>query len=62
MELGYSYWKDDGWYVGCLDDYPEYTTQGETLEEFEDMLRSLYEDIQTFDFAFVRHHGKLQIA
>ena len=53
MELGYSYWKDDGWYVGHLDDYPDYTTQGETLEEFEDMLRSLYEDIQTFDFSFI---------
>lgn len=62
MELGYSYWKDDGWYVGYLDDYPDYTTQGETLEEFEAMLRSLYEDIQTFDFSFVQHHGKLKIA
>ena len=47
MELDYTYWKDDGWYVGHLDDYPDYTTQGETLEEFEDMLRSLLEDIQT---------------
>ncbi|MDR0447437.1 MAG: type II toxin-antitoxin system HicB family antitoxin [Treponema sp.] len=45
MELDYTYWKDDGWYVGHLDEYPEYTTQGETFEEFEDMLRSLYEDI-----------------
>ena len=54
MELGYTFRKDDGWYVGHLDDYPDYTTQGETLEEFEDMLRSLYEDIQTFDFSFVR--------
>ena len=62
MELGYTFWKDDGWYVGYLDDYPDYTTQGETLEEFEDMLRSLYKDIQTYDFSFVRHHGKLKIA
>jgi hypothetical protein len=62
MELSYTYWKDDGWYVGHLDDYPDYTTQGETIEEFEDMLRSLYEDIQTFDFPFVQHHGKLKIA
>ena len=62
MELDYTYWKDDGWYVGYLDNYPDYTTQGETLEEFEDMLRSLYEDIQAFDFSFVRHHGKVKIA
>ena len=62
LEFDYTYWKDDGWYVGHLDDYPDYTTQGKTLEEFEDMLRSLYQDIQTFDFSFVHHHGKLQIA
>jgi predicted RNase H-like HicB family nuclease len=62
MELGYTYWKDDGWFVGYLDDYPDYVTQGETHEEFEDMLRSLREDILAFDFSFVHHHGKLKIA
>ena len=55
MEIGYTYWKDDGWYVGYLDDYPDYTTQGETIEEFEDMLRSLYDDIKTYDFSFIRN-------
>jgi hypothetical protein len=35
-------------------DYPDYNTQGETLEEFEDMLRSLYEDIKAYNFSFVR--------
>ncbi|MDR1326535.1 MAG: type II toxin-antitoxin system HicB family antitoxin [Treponema sp.] len=62
MELSYTYWKDEGWYVGHFDDYPDYNTQGETLEEFENMLRSIYEDIKTYDFSFVRHHGKLRIA
>jgi predicted RNase H-like HicB family nuclease len=62
MELGYTYWKDDGWYVGNLDEYPDYTTQGETKEELEEMLRSLYQDITTFDFSFIRQHGKLKIA
>jgi hypothetical protein len=62
MELGYTYWKDDGWFVGYLDEYPDYTTQGETVEEFEKMLYSLYEDIAAFDFSFIRHHGKLRVA
>jgi hypothetical protein len=56
MELNYTFWKDDGWYVGHLDDYPDYTMQGETLKEFEDMtLSSLYEDIKSNDFLFIRH-------
>jgi hypothetical protein len=62
MELNYTYWKDGGWFVGHLDDYPDYTTQGETLAEFEDMLRSIYDDIQTYDFPFVRRHGTLKLA
>jgi hypothetical protein len=62
MELDYTYWKDDGWYVGYLNDYPDYTTQGETFDEFEDMLRSLYKDIQDFEFSFVCHRGKLKIS
>jgi predicted RNase H-like HicB family nuclease len=36
-----------------LGEYPDYNTQGETLEEFEDMLRSLYDDIKTYDFSLV---------
>jgi predicted RNase H-like HicB family nuclease len=43
---------DRGWYVGHLDDYSDYNNQGETLEELEDMLRSIYEDIKTYDFSF----------
>ena len=62
MELNYTYWKDEGWHIGYLDDYPDYTTQGETLDELEDMLRSLYSDIKTFDFPFVFYHGKLKIS
>jgi hypothetical protein len=62
MELGYTYWKDDGWFVGYLDEYPDYTTQGETIEEFEKMLFSLYKDITSSEFSFVRRHGKLRVA
>jgi len=59
MNLSYTYWKDDGWFVGYLDDYPDYTTQGETLAAFEEMLRSLYADIQTQDIPFVRRASPL---
>jgi hypothetical protein len=62
QELDYIYWKDDGWFVGFLEDYPDYVTQGETREELEEMLRSLYSDITTFDFSFVRHRGKIKVA
>jgi predicted RNase H-like HicB family nuclease len=43
MELPYTYWQDDGWYLGYLDTYPEHWTQGKTLKELEEMLLDLYE-------------------
>jgi len=39
------YWEDDGWWLGYLQDYPDYLTQGETLEDLKGHLRDLYQDI-----------------
>jgi len=42
MELSYTYYEDDGWFIGYFDDFPEHLTQGQTLEELEKMLVDLY--------------------
>ncbi|MDR1211809.1 MAG: type II toxin-antitoxin system HicB family antitoxin [Spirochaetaceae bacterium] len=42
MDLAYTYTMDGGFYVGHLDRYPEYTTQGENREDFESALREIY--------------------
>jgi len=43
MNMNYTYWEmDDGWFVGCLDAYPEHLTQGKTLAELEKMLADVY--------------------
>lgn len=36
------YWIDDGWYVGRIKEVPGVFSQGETLEELEDNIRSAY--------------------
>jgi predicted RNase H-like HicB family nuclease len=46
MKLSYTYWQNDGFYIGHLNEYPEYDTQGKSLTELESMLKSLYEDCQ----------------
>jgi predicted RNase H-like HicB family nuclease len=43
VDLTYTYWKDGDFFVGFLNDYPEDSTQGETLEELEDALREVFE-------------------
>ena len=39
------YWEQDGVWIGYLQDYPDYWTQGETLDDLKDHLRDLYRDL-----------------
>ena len=39
------YWEEDGAWLGYLHEYPDYWTQGETLDDLKDHLRDLYADI-----------------
>jgi len=47
MKLSYTYWQNNGFYIGHLNEYPEYDTQGKSLTELETMLKSLYDDISS---------------
>ena len=39
MKLSHPYYEsDDGWFVVHFDDYPDYDTQGRSLEELQTML------------------------
>ena len=61
MKLNYTYEMDGTFYVGCLDDYPEHPTQGETLEDFEENLLDIYNMIQDGTLE-VKKHGVLELA
>ena len=39
------FWEDEGVWLGYLQDYPDYWTQGETLDDLKDHLKDLYNDI-----------------
>ena len=39
------YWQNGKLWIGHLQDYPDYQTQGKTLKELEENLRDLYRDI-----------------
>jgi hypothetical protein len=38
-------WEEDGAWLGYLQDYPDYWTQGDTLEDLKDHLKDLHRDI-----------------
>jgi len=49
MQLNYVYRQYNDYYVGHLVEFPEYDTQGKTIEELELMLKSLYTDLMNFE-------------
>lgn len=44
-----AFWEDNGVWVGYLQDYPDYWTQGETLDDLKEHLKDLFHDILNGD-------------
>jgi predicted RNase H-like HicB family nuclease len=61
-ELRYTFEMDGSYFVGYLDDYPEYPTQGENLKDFEENLSDIYEMIQNGSLDVHKKHGVLEVA
>lgn len=59
MSLTYTWWQDEEYYLGYLNDFPEYQTQGSDLNELQRNLIDLYKDIQSDEIPFVRHTAEL---
>ena len=37
----YRYWQNDGLWLGYLEEYPDYLTQGKTIEELTENLKDI---------------------
>ena len=49
-------------WLGYLEDYPDYMTQGESLEDLQAHLKDLFEDLTQGHIPCVRKVGELQVA
>ena len=56
------YWRGKKFWVGYLQDYPDYWTQGETLDDLKEHLRDLYRDITSRELPFIRKVEELVIS
>ena len=59
---GYVYWQDGEMWLGYLEQFPDYMTQGVSLEGLEAHLRDIYEDVTTGKIPCVRRRAELQLA
>jgi len=56
------YWQDDDMWLGYLEEYPDYMTQGESLEELKENLKDIYDDLTGGAIPYVRKVAELEIA
>lgn len=47
----YVFWEEDGGWLGYLLDFPDFWTQGDTLEDLKEHLRELDGDLHVYDHA-----------
>lgn len=50
----YTFWQDGEFFIGYLNDYPDYETQGYSKEELIENLKSLLEDLESGEVPYVR--------
>ena len=62
MTQKYVYWQDDDMWLGYLEAYPDYWTQGETEEELKENLLDLYNELSSGVIPHVRRVGELTVA
>lgn len=46
MKISYIYWKDGEFWLGFLEEYPDYMTQGTTMDELKENLKDLFNDLK----------------
>jgi len=56
------YWQDGKMWLGYLEEYPDYMTQGETLEELKENLRDIYNELISGNIPCVRKVAELEVA
>ena len=60
-EKRFVYFQDGDLWVGWLEDFPDYRTQGKTLEELKENVKDIYEELISGKVPSVRRVGELMI-
>jgi predicted RNase H-like HicB family nuclease len=60
-KIKYVYFQENDAWVGWLETYPDYKSQGNTLEELEVNLRDIYQEINTGNIPHIHKIGELSV-
>ncbi len=62
QSIRYVYWKDGDFWLGYLEEYPDYLTQGETLDELKENLIDIFKEFYNENIPNVRRMAELEVA
>ncbi len=55
------YWQDDDMWLGYLEEYPDYMTQGESFEELKENLKDIFTELTSETIPCVRKVADLEV-
>jgi len=58
----FTFWQDAEFYLGFLNDYPGYVTQGMSKQELVENLKSLLVDLESGEIPYIRKVEDLVVA
>ena len=58
--IRYLYWQDEEMWLGYLEEFPDYMSQGESRDELQDNLRGLYHELTHGETPCVRKRADLE--
>lgn len=61
-KVKYVYYLEDEYYIGFLEEFPDYHTQGENLEELKRNLTEIHKDLTSGEIPLVYHVDELVLA
>lgn len=56
------YWQAGDAWIGDVGEYPDYWTQGETVDDLKDHLRDLYRDLASGELPGIRRMEELIVS
>jgi predicted RNase H-like HicB family nuclease len=59
--LKFVYYQENDIWVGWLEEFPAYRTQGISPDELKENLKDLYQDLSTGEIPFARKTGELMV-
>jgi hypothetical protein len=57
----YVYWQDGDKWLGYFEEYPDYMTQGESLEDLQESLKYLFHDLTSGEIPGIRKVAELTV-